>query len=489
MQTRFDRWLFAGLVLLALLLISRGPNSMDGDAPHYLAVSHSLVHDFDLDLTNQYDPATEYLFYPGEMGGHARPGRGGRLYPYHYIGLSVALAPIYFIAEQIALALPDPLLEAARWDRERACRDLLSLALSLLYAATAVLTLRTTRMIMMPAGSPEGGPQGEGQEEGQKEGRVAARRAAQVSVFATALAFATPPLLSISILAFTEIPAAFLCAWFLYGQLGRVQKPQLQLLALALLPWLHIRYAVISVSGFVWMVAQGPPRAHGLSKRIEFYVLLPVLSAVLLAASGWWMFGSLLPFGQFESGLGLSVGTWGAGLVGLFLDRHFGLLAVAPFWLLALAGVRSLSRSHAGYVGFAVVSLIGTWIIAGLNTMWWGGYCPPARLIIPILPLLVPLLAAGLLSLLRSSVRWLVYLTVGWSAVMTALLLVEPVRLWSDAENGTGLSSAFPLVPRIFPSLADTATPWLHVALALTVTTILAAIVVRASRATARPPC
>ncbi len=481
MQARSERWLFAGLVLLALLLISRGPNSMDGDAPHYLAVSHSLVHDFDLDLTNQYDPATEYLFYPGEMGGHARPGRGGRLYPFHYIGLSVALAPVYFIAEQIALALPDPLLEAIRWDRERACRDLLSLALALLYAATAVLTLRVSRMILITPGPSEGVAQG--------EGREATGRVAQIAVFATALAFATPPLLSISILAFTEIPAAFLGAWFLYERLRPGKRPQLQLLALALLPWLHIRYAVISVSGFVWMVARSPSREHGLSERIGSHLLVPVLSAVLLASSGWWMFGSLLPVGQFDAGLGLSMGTWGVGLVGLFLDRHFGLLAVAPFWLLALAGARSVFRSHAGYVGFAVISLIGTWLIAAVNTMWWGGYCPPARLIIPILPLLVPLLAAGLRALLRSSVRWLVYLTVGWSAVMTVLMLIEPVRLWSDAENGTGLSSALPLVPRLFPSLADTATPWLHVAFAVTATAALAVVIVRAGRTEdAQPP-
>ena len=78
---RSQKRLAVGLLVITVLLVSRGPGSMSGDAPHYLAVSHSLVHDFDLDLANQYEPGTNFLFRttPGQ---HARRGRGDRLYPF-----------------------------------------------------------------------------------------------------------------------------------------------------------------------------------------------------------------------------------------------------------------------------------------------------------------------------------------------------------------------------------------------------------------------
>ncbi len=214
MVPRSEIRLAAGLLVIAVLLISRGPGSMSGDAPHYLAVSHSLVHDFDLDLANQYEPGTNFLFRttPGE---HARLGRGDRLYPFHSIGLSVLMAPAFLVAEQIELRLPESVLAVVNWDPYLANRDLLSVAMIALYIATAVFTFRAARSIF--------------------EG-IGADGAAKVAPAVTFMAFATPPLLSMSILVFTEVPAAFLCAWFLSESVQDTPRKQRQLLTLALLP-------------------------------------------------------------------------------------------------------------------------------------------------------------------------------------------------------------------------------------------------------------
>ena len=274
---RSQKRLAVGLLVITVLFVSRGPGSMSGDAPHYLAVSHSLVHDFDLDLANQYGPGANFLFRtnPGE---HARRGRGDRLYPFHSIGLSVLIAPAFLVAEQIALRLPESVLAAVSWDPFLACRDLLSVAMIALYIATAMFTLRAARSIV--------------------EG-IGADGAAKLVPAVTFLAFATPPLLSLSILVFTEVPAAFLCAWFLSESVEATPRKQRRLLALALLPWLHPRYAIIWIAGFFWVVGRADSRETRSWGSALSYVAVPAASATALVASGWWMFGTLIPLGQF----------------------------------------------------------------------------------------------------------------------------------------------------------------------------------------------
>ena len=75
--------IFVGLVRLAAVIVSRGSQAMTADAAQYLAVSHSIAHDFDLDLDlrNQYSPDGGYLFRDAAAGPFARSGRAGRLYP------------------------------------------------------------------------------------------------------------------------------------------------------------------------------------------------------------------------------------------------------------------------------------------------------------------------------------------------------------------------------------------------------------------------
>lgn len=118
-----------------------------------------------------------------------RLGRGGRSYSIHYVGLPIAATPVLLLAEQFAVRLPETFLHLVSWNRARACRDLLSVAMALLYAWTATLTYRIARCL--------------------------SRRQGSLPMLVTALAFGAPPLVCMSILAFTEIPAAFLLVWFL----------------------------------------------------------------------------------------------------------------------------------------------------------------------------------------------------------------------------------------------------------------------------------
>ena len=44
-MSKLERRLFIGFVLLVTAVVSRGPQSMQAGAPHYVALSHSIAHD------------------------------------------------------------------------------------------------------------------------------------------------------------------------------------------------------------------------------------------------------------------------------------------------------------------------------------------------------------------------------------------------------------------------------------------------------------
>ena len=386
---------------------------MRGDAPHYLAVSHSLIHDFDLDLRNQYDPDGEPFFYTGDLASTARAGRDGRLYPRPNVGLPVALLPAYVAAETIAAVLPESFLNIVSWDRSIAVRDLLSFGMAILYAWTAVMTLRIAKKIR-----PDG----------------------KAATVATIVAFATPPLLAISILVFPEIPVAFLGIWFLSKQLRGDSPGYLRTIPLALLPWFDVRYVAISLVGLAWIMWEARRQSRDF-RSLAAIVTLPLASAAAYLVLSAWMFGPSLGFGSGRE-IALVAAVAMRGAVGLLLDADFGLLVIAPFWLVAIAGAPEVRNEFPGYATFASLAFLATWGLAAFSEEWWGGYSPPARFLVPVLPLLVPMLTAGFARLAVGSGRWLVYAGIGWAVMMSWVLVRAPINLWTAPSMSRGLVAA-----------------------------------------------
>lgn len=81
----------------SLLLTSSG-QTFAGDEPHYLLMSHSLLKDGDLDLSNNYADR-EYqkiMLAPVRISPHTAPGTEGR-YSFHSPGTAILLLPFYAI--------------------------------------------------------------------------------------------------------------------------------------------------------------------------------------------------------------------------------------------------------------------------------------------------------------------------------------------------------------------------------------------------------
>jgi hypothetical protein len=85
-------------VLASAMLTGRGV-ALVGDEPHYLAISQSLARDGDLNVFNQYfrDGFKEFLRVE-KLAAHGTWGKGyKKIYSYHLPGVSLTLAPFFFI--------------------------------------------------------------------------------------------------------------------------------------------------------------------------------------------------------------------------------------------------------------------------------------------------------------------------------------------------------------------------------------------------------
>jgi hypothetical protein len=166
-----------------------------------------------------------------------------------------------------------------------------------------------------------------------------------------------------------------------------------------------------------------------------------------------------------------------AALFGLALDRSFGLLPHAPVFLLSLAGLGAFLRRRGEawphlLVGFCVLAPVMTW------RMWWGGQCPPARFLVPLVPCLAVALAARAAEDSRGLMRWRTALMASGYALaffMVAdpgrLLLLNrgsrPTRLWGALAGEGQLGRYLPGLTEIDGAEARVAALWVLTLLVL----------------------
>jgi hypothetical protein len=113
---------------------------------------------------------------------------------------------------------------------------------------------------------------------------------------------------------------------------------------------------------------------------------------------------------------------------GLFVDRQYGLLVVAPVYALAVVGLVALWRCPAHrwtVIGLAVIAVPYIALTADFR-VWWGGWSPPARYLAVLTPLLAAPLARSLLALAGSRPYHLAFgVLAGVGILVAAVLLVQ----------------------------------------------------------------
>ncbi|MDP2935409.1 MAG: glycosyltransferase family 39 protein, partial [Dehalococcoidia bacterium] len=345
-----------GLTLVSLLVLTpQFVAELDpptGDEPFYLQMAQSLINDGDFEMTNNYEQRDYLEFYPKdtsspdfrgwqtfplELPPHKSNTLKPGLYEKHGVGLAVLIAPAYQAAGRLGPVVLMGLLGA-------------------LLAANIFLLAR------------------------EFSGDLKASLVATLG-----MAF-TSPLLPYSFLIFPAVPAALLSVYAFRRARLSPGNNRLQLVglaaSLAILPWLHAGYLLISIPLFFFFLAKS------WGDRRALAVVLPVVAASggLFLYYYYDLYGMIIPNYADHAEFLFPFGTL-QGMLGLLLDQQWGLLVYSPFYLVALAGIGLIFRTRRLEAIWLLLATAPTFLFFASYSQWWGEWCPPARYLAPILPL------------------------------------------------------------------------------------------------------
>jgi len=417
--SRIDRWFIPLIGLTLLGLVSHGTFAGSGDEPHYLAIAHSVAFDHDIDLSNNYG-AREPLIGGGTLmaEAHARTGAGGITRPVHDIGMPVLFAPYVRVTrpltDWLAETVPSGAFQRAKLTPAVLYRHLISLAM----IALACVLARSLRSACDLAGVP----------------RTPSR-------WAIALICLSPPLLVFSILFFTELLSALLVTMavtaIMLHPAPRTREGVIAGASAALLPLVHVRNAPLAACiaiMSVWVLRDQRAR----SGLIACAVLVAFGAAArLLVTHAFWGTWITTPHASLGDWPGLTsvVAEMGQRLAGLLVDREYGLLPYFPSLVLAVWGIIPLVQRQPLYAK-AMAAALTTYLVFVLSPVtnthgWTGGWSPPARFLVPVLPFAVVPLAFGL----SRAPRGLVALMVAAQILINAYIWQHPKLLWNDGDG------------------------------------------------------
>jgi hypothetical protein len=147
----------------------------------------------------------------------------------------------------------------------------------------------------------------------------------------------------------------------------------------------------------------------------------------------------------------------------MLFDRTFGLAGFAPWLFIAIVGIRTALRDERARLLPAAVTIVASLAVLSLFRYWEGGYAPPGRYLLDVLPLAAPFVAYGLLQMRTLPLRGLaaalivlgVIATLAYAAVPTTALNTafdDKLQQLLDAMFG---ASPIGWLPSFQPTTAD----------------------------------
>jgi hypothetical protein len=140
------------------------------------------------------------------------------------------------------------------------------------------------------------------------------------------------------------------------------------------------------------------------------------------------------------------VGSFGnplAGAAGLLVSPSRGLLIFSPIVLVALAGLPALLREGwCGDLRWWGAAVVAQFALYASYSVWWGGHTYGPRYCLDLLPLLVPIAAAGLPWILGGGWRrTLAAAALAWSMLIAGTgAFVYPYEQWNNDPVGVDLN-------------------------------------------------
>lgn len=162
-------------------------------------------------------------------------------------------------------------------------------------------------------------------------------------------------------------------------------------------------------------------------------------AALISGAVNGLTFGVPVPYAGYLAGVGTYGETFSTrldiALFGMLFDRAFGLAGSAPWVFIGAIGIVPLLRTRARWVVAALVVVLGARLALSSFRLWEGGWGPPNRYIIDVLPLWMPFVAAGLAHARAPIVAVTVGILLLLSAGMTTIYAANPGLAYSSGAN------------------------------------------------------
>ncbi|MBP8274494.1 MAG: hypothetical protein KAY59_08680 [Acidobacteria bacterium] len=371
-----------------------------GDEPHYLIITQSLLKDGDLDLDNNHQNRDYASFFGGDLAVDLRQrGVHGEGYSIHAPGVSTIVAPVFQFFGYTGARI----------------------VLILLTALGAMLTWRLCWRVT---------------------------DSAEAAWMGWAAVIITPTFALQSFMVYPDAPgmlvvaaAALLLVQLSRGDLPGLVPVTLTGVALASLPWLHTRFAVLAATlGAAIGLRLLMPATRDRLLRLVALLIVPVVSAVL-----WFVFFKVhygtfdprAPYGPEAQSLAWVMPA----ILALFFDGQYGLATYGPAVALACAGWWRQTGGFTRRLAIELAVIVFGYLIAVSTVrMWWAGNpATPARFMMSLLPLLaVPVAVAW--TRFNASARALAATLVAVGAGLTTVLLsVDHAALawnyrWANAE-------------------------------------------------------
>ena len=270
---------------------------------------------------------------------------------------------------------------------------------------------------------------------------VAVRRFAvppRLAVPGVALATCTAPLAVYGQQVYPELPAALAALVAVAALTAPRPTPRtLTVLALAIiaLPWLSVKYAPVGAALYL-VAAVGLGREH---RRRAAAVLTGVLAAggVAYLAVHKAIYGGITAYAsgdQFQSSgefgvVGLHPDYPGRSirLLGLLVDRDFGIAAWQPAWFLVIPALVALLAGRPRHWPALVAPLLAGWATATWVALTMQGYWWPGRQLVVVLPLAVLVILVWLARAGRAVVVTAAALAMAGVGYYAALLVTGSV--------------------------------------------------------------
>ena len=218
------------------------------------------------------------------------------------------------------------------------------------------------------------------------------------ATLATVLLACSPPLAVYGSQIYPELPAALavLAAAAALTSAAPPGGPATLVtgVAVAALPWLGVKYVPVAAAIAV-VVCWRLSRAGQARRALALVGSLALAGVAFLVLHRWW-YGGWTPYAAGDHFVGGELSVVGTEpdylgrsrrLLGLLVDRGFGLAAWQPAWLLAVPAVAALARRRPPGWGALALPLAAGWLVATFVALTMHGWWFAGRQVVVVLPL------------------------------------------------------------------------------------------------------